>query len=71
MVSAQLKKMMARSKLLRLFRADRPGRGGDLKVEDEIIKIGQGTDEPVDVTGYSVTDAVKLIRGAKRVLRLN
>ena len=34
---------------------------------DEIIKVGQGDKEPVDVTGYSVPDAVKLIRVQKRV----
>ncbi len=33
---------------------------------DEIIKVGEGDAAPVDVTGYSVTDAVKLIRGEKR-----
>ncbi|MBL0201075.1 MAG: carboxy terminal-processing peptidase [Chitinophagaceae bacterium] len=41
-------------------------KGGLLKAEDEIIKVAQGTEEPVDVTGYSVTDAVKIIRGAKK-----
>lgn len=41
-------------------------KGGELKVEDEIIKVAQGNEEPVDVTGYSVTDAVKIIRGAKK-----
>jgi carboxyl-terminal processing protease len=30
---------------------------------DEILKVGQGDATPVDVTGYAVTDAVKLIRG--------
>jgi len=39
---------------------------GELKVDDEIIKIGEGNNEPVDVTGYSTTDAVKLIRGATK-----
>ncbi|HZW69935.1 MAG TPA: carboxy terminal-processing peptidase, partial [Hanamia sp.] len=32
---------------------------------DEIIKVGEGDATPVDVTGYAVTDAVKLIRGEK------
>ena len=39
---------------------------GEVKENDELIKIGQGKDEPVDVTGYSVPDAVKLIRGAEK-----
>jgi len=33
---------------------------------DEIMKVAQGDGTPVDVTGYSVTDAVKLIRGETR-----
>lgn len=33
---------------------------------DEIIKVAQGDAAPVDVTGYAVEDAVKLIRGEKR-----
>ncbi len=32
---------------------------------DVIVKVGQGDAEPVDITGYATTDAVKLIRGAK------
>ncbi len=39
---------------------------GEIDVDDEIIKIGEGKAEPVDVTGYSTTDAVKLIRGAQK-----
>ena len=41
-------------------------KSGDVRVDDEIVKIAQGNAEPVDVTGYAVTDAVKLIRGAKK-----
>ena len=41
-------------------------KGGVLKAEDEVIKVAQGNDEPVDVTGYSVPDAVKIIRGSKK-----
>ena len=33
---------------------------------DEIVKVAQGDGTPVDVTGYALTDAVKLIRGEKR-----
>lgn len=33
---------------------------------DEIIKVAEGDGTPVDVTGYALTDAVKLIRGEKR-----
>lgn len=41
-------------------------RNGEIKVDDEILKIGEGAAEPVDVTGFAVTDAVKLIRGAQK-----
>ena len=38
-------------------------KSGQLVVNDVITKVGQGLEEPVDVTGYETTDAVKLIRG--------
>lgn len=41
-------------------------KSGEITPGDEIIKVGQGNATPVDVTGYSVEDAVKLIRGETR-----
>ncbi len=38
---------------------------GDLKAGDEIIKVAQGSEEPVDIQGYDINDAVKIIRGPK------
>lgn len=40
-------------------------KSGELKPGDVIQKVAQGKEEPVDLAGYSVTDAVKLIRGKK------
>ncbi|MBC7946808.1 MAG: carboxy terminal-processing peptidase [Chitinophagaceae bacterium] len=40
-------------------------KSGELQPGDFIQKVGQGKEEPVDLTGYVVTDAVKLIRGKK------
>jgi carboxyl-terminal processing protease len=40
-------------------------KSGELKPGDVIQKVAQGKEEPVDLTGYLVTDAVKLIRGKK------
>jgi carboxyl-terminal processing protease len=40
-------------------------KSGEINVGDIIMKVGQGTQEPVDLTGYAVEDAVKLIRGNK------
>jgi carboxyl-terminal processing protease len=36
-----------------------------LKVEDIILKVGQGNDEPVDIVGMNVSDAARLVRGKK------
>ncbi|TFG79260.1 MAG: tail-specific protease [Chrysiogenales bacterium] len=36
-----------------------------LKVEDLILKVGQGDEEPVDIVGMSVSDAARLVRGKK------
>ncbi len=38
-------------------------KSGLLLVNDVITKIAQGAEEPVDIVGYEVADAVKIIRG--------
>lgn len=40
-------------------------KSGEVKVGDIVLKVGQGEEEPVDMTGYFVSDAVKIIRGKK------
>ncbi|HTR28407.1 MAG TPA: carboxy terminal-processing peptidase [Puia sp.] len=40
-------------------------KSGQVNVGDAILKVGQGSQEPVDLTGYTVPDAVKIIRGGK------
>ncbi|MFI5132811.1 MAG: carboxy terminal-processing peptidase [Chitinophagales bacterium] len=40
-------------------------KSGELQVGDVITKVAQGKEEPVELTGFVVTDAVKLIRGKK------
>lgn len=40
-------------------------KSGQIQAGDIIIKVGQGKEEPVDLTGFMTTDAVKLIRGKK------
>jgi len=39
-------------------------KSGQLVINDVITKVGQGNEEPVDIVGYEVTDAVTLIRGS-------
>ena len=40
-------------------------KSGEIQIGDIITKVGQGKEEPVELTGYVVEDAVKLIRGKK------
>lgn len=40
-------------------------KSGQVNVNDLIIKVAQGSAEPVDITGLDVDDAVRLIRGNK------
>ncbi|UEG49060.1 carboxy terminal-processing peptidase [Ferruginibacter lapsinanis] len=65
-IGAQLKEEESKIKISSLVTGGPAWKSGDLQPGDEIIKIGEGKKEPVDVTGYSVSDAVKLIRGEKK-----
>lgn len=40
-------------------------KSGEIQVGDVILKVAQGKEEPVELIGYVVEDAVKLIRGRK------
>jgi carboxyl-terminal processing protease len=65
-IGAQIKEEDGKIKLGPLMAGMPAWRSGELKENDEVIKIGQGKDEPIDVTGYAVADAIKLIRGAEK-----
>ncbi len=65
-IGAQLQEEDGKIKILSLVSGGPAWKSGELKEKDEILKVGQGTAEPIDVTGYAVTDAVKLIRGAQK-----
>ncbi len=65
-IGAQLKEDDGKIKVASLVAGGPAWKSGSIQVEDEIIKIAQAKAEPVDVTGYAVTDAVKLIRGAEK-----
>lgn len=38
---------------------------GEINVGDVVLKVAQGSEEPADLAGYAVEDAVKIIRGQK------
>ena len=64
-IGAQLKEEESKIKIASLITGMPAWKSGELGINDEVIKIGQGNAEPVDVTGYAVADAVKLIRGSE------
>ena len=65
-IGAQLKEDDGKIKISSLVSGGPAWKSGELKENDEIIKVAQGKEEPVDVTGYAVSDAVKLIRGSQK-----
>jgi len=40
-------------------------KSSQVEVGDVVVRVGQGPDAPVELAGFDVTDAVKLIRGKK------
>lgn len=64
-IGAQLKDDDGAIKIASLITGSPAWKSGKVQVNDEIIKVAQGKNEPVDIRGYAVTDAVKLIRGTK------
>ncbi|HWH63992.1 MAG TPA: carboxy terminal-processing peptidase [Ginsengibacter sp.] len=65
-IGAQLKEDDGKIKISSLITGGPAWKSGDIQPEDEIIKVAQGAGTPVDVTGFAVTDAVKLIRGEQK-----
>lgn len=65
-IGAQLKEDDGKIIISSLVSGGPAWKSGELKENDEIIRVGEGVQEPVDITGYAVTDAVKLIRGSKK-----
>lgn len=40
-------------------------KSGEVEVGDVVVRVGQGKDAPVELAGFDVTDAVKIIRGKR------
>lgn len=64
-IGAQLTQDDGAIKIASLITGSPAWKSNQVQVNDEIIKVAQGNEPPVDVAGYAVTDAVKLIRGTK------
>lgn len=65
-IGAQLQEKDGKITISSLITGMPAWKSGEITPEDEILKVGEGNAPPVDVTGYALTDAVKLIRGEKR-----
>ena len=65
-IGAQLKPEDGKIKVESLITGMPAWKSQEITPGDEIVKIGEGAATPVDVTGWDLTDAVKLIRGEKR-----
>ena len=64
-IGALLKEEDGQIKISSVVPASPAFKTGKVQDNDIIVKVGQGDAEPVDITGYATTDAVKLIRGSK------
>jgi carboxyl-terminal processing protease len=64
-IGAQLKDDDGTIKIATLLTGSPAWKSGQVNVGDAILKVAQGSQEPVDLTGYTVPDAVKIIRGGK------
>lgn len=64
-IGASLRDEEGNIKISTLITGSPAWKSGEINVGDIIMKVAQGSQEAVDLTGYAVEDAVKLIRGTK------
>jgi carboxyl-terminal processing protease len=64
-IGAQLTNDDGNIKIASLVTGTPAWKSGEVQVGDIIVKVGQGNNDPVELIGYDVQDAVKLIRGTK------
>jgi carboxyl-terminal processing protease len=64
-IGASLKEEDGVIKIGTLLTGSPAWKSGEVQVGDVVMKVAQGKGEPVDLTGYFVEDAVKIIRGTK------
>jgi carboxyl-terminal processing protease len=64
-IGALLREEGSYIKVERIIPGSASWRGKELKAEDIILAVGQGSEDPVDIVDMSLRDAVKLIRGPK------
>ncbi len=64
-IGAQLREEDGYIKVVNVVPGSASARQGELEVNDKIIKVAQGTEEPVDVVDMRIDDVLPMIRGKK------
>jgi carboxyl-terminal processing protease len=64
-IGARLQKKSEGAKIVEIISGGPVWRDQRLEVGDEIIKVGQNGEEPIDIVGMRLDDAIKLIKGAQ------
>lgn len=64
-IGATLQQRRSYIKVVRIVPGSASWKQGELEVNDVILKVGQGKEEPVSIVDMDIDDAVKLIRGKK------
>jgi carboxyl-terminal processing protease len=64
-IGASLKEEEGNIKVASLLTGSPAWKSGQIQVGDVVMKVAQGKEEPVELTGLAVEDAVKIIRGNK------
>lgn len=64
-IGARLQKKPEGAKIVEIISGGPVWRDGSLDVGDEIIKVGQNGEAPINIVGMRLDDAIKLIKGAQ------
>ena len=64
-IGARLQKKPEGAKIVEIISGGPVWRDQSLEVGDQILKVGQEGEEPIDIVGMRLDDAVKLIKGPK------
>lgn len=64
-IGARLQKKPEGAKIVEIISGGPVWRDQNLEVGDEIIKVGQNGEEPINIVGMRLDDAIKLIKGAQ------
>ncbi|PWL40552.1 tail-specific protease [Flagellimonas aquimarina] len=64
-IGARLQKKPEGARIMEIISGGPVWRDQSLEVGDEILKVGQSGEEPIDIVGMRLDDAIKLIKGPK------